>query len=416
MGRYTGKTCRLLTMLSMTASFFLVEIIVGYVTNSIALVADSFHMLSDVVSLIVGFAAVRISKWTTERNTYGWVRAEVLGALVNAVFLVALCFSILVEALKRLVEVEEIDDPKLMLIVGGVGLLVNIIGLVLFHDHGHSHGGGGGHSHGGHSHGKNKPKEEESLVKKEEAATANGNAVDCILQHTSHISNMSIVSIDIDSENAGPSSAQLNMRGVFLHVLGDALGSVVVVVSGLVIWFVEDDWKYYVDPAMSVVMVIIILCTTIPLLKESGYILLQAVPEYLRMEDIEEELKKIDGVTEVHEFHVWQLSGNKLIASVHVPMQVGNVREFEAIAIKMKKVFHKNGIHSCTIQPEFGEAKEDGVRPCQLECGPEQTCHTDTCCSQRKTKKKSDTSLKSLEAVQLSSITDETVSNSQGVV
>ena len=61
MGRYTGKTCRLLTMLSMTGSFFLVEIIVGYITNSIALVADSFHMLSDVVALIVGFASVRVS-------------------------------------------------------------------------------------------------------------------------------------------------------------------------------------------------------------------------------------------------------------------------------------------------------------------------------------------------------------------
>ena len=61
MARYPGKTCRLLTMLSMTASFFLVEIIVGYITNSIALVADSFHMLSDVVALIVGFASVRVS-------------------------------------------------------------------------------------------------------------------------------------------------------------------------------------------------------------------------------------------------------------------------------------------------------------------------------------------------------------------
>ncbi|XP_021367583.1 zinc transporter 1-like, partial [Mizuhopecten yessoensis] len=323
MGRYSGKTCRLLTMLSMTASFFLVEIIVGYVTNSIALVADSFHMLSDVVSLIVGFAAVRISKWTTEKNTYGWVRAEVLGALVNAVFLVALCFSILVEALKRLVEVEEIDDPKLMLIVGGLGLLINLIGLALFHDHG------------------------TELI-----------SLSYII-FSSMLPGIYSLIICIDHNFCihidGPSSAQLNMRGVFLHVLGDALGSVVVVVSGLVIWFVEDDWKYYVDPAMSVVMVIIILCTTVPLLKESGYILLQAVPDHIQLEEIENKLKKIEGVTEIHEFHVWQLSGNKLIASVHIPMQTVNVEEFDVIAVKVKKVFHTVGIHSCTIQPEFGE-------------------------------------------------------------
>lgn len=69
MGRYSGKTCRLLTMLALTGSFFLVEIIVGYITNSIALVADSFHMLSDVVALIVGFASVRVSAFSPIRNS-----------------------------------------------------------------------------------------------------------------------------------------------------------------------------------------------------------------------------------------------------------------------------------------------------------------------------------------------------------
>ncbi|XP_033752632.1 zinc transporter 1-like isoform X2 [Pecten maximus] len=443
MGRYSGKTCRLLTMMSMTASFFLVEIIVGYVTNSIALVADSFHMLSDVVSLIVGFAAVRISKWTTEKNTYGWVRAEVLGAMINAVFLVALCFSILVEALKRLVDVEQIDDPKLMLIVGGLGLLVNIIGLILFHEHGHSHGGGGhshggghGHSHGGghghshkeghghshkgghgHSHEINK-QEEESLMKKDGVSIANGDTIGPKMNHTCHISNMSILSIDIDTDHAGPSSAQLNMRGVFLHVLGDALGSVVVVVSGLVIWFVEDDWKYYVDPAMSIAMVIIILVTTIPLLKESGYILLQAVPDHIQMKEIEKKIKKIEGVTEIHEFHVWQLSGNKLIASIHIPMQTEDVEECDAIAMKVKNVFHRVGIHSCTIQPEFGEAEEGSNCPCRLQCGPDKACHPDTCCPQEKTNIKQDRNPKSTTVVQMSSLTEkaETEKTSRGEV
>lgn len=152
--RFCGKTGSVLSMLFMTSSFFLVEIIVGYATNSMALVADSFHMLSDIMSLVIGFFALRYSKRSqrTERNTFGWQRAEVLGALVNAVFLIALCFSILVESLKRIVETEEINNPVLVLIVGTVGLLVNVIGLILFHrhgGHGHSHGGGGhGHSHG----------------------------------------------------------------------------------------------------------------------------------------------------------------------------------------------------------------------------------------------------------------------------
>ncbi|KAI0242527.1 Zinc/cadmium resistance protein [Lamellibrachia satsuma] len=139
-------------MLALTGGFFLVEIIVGYMTNSLALVGDSYHMLSDVIALLVGYASVRISRWQSKKNTYGWVRAEVLGALVNAVFLIALCFTIFIEALQRLFHDEHIKDPKLMLIVGGLGLFINLIGLGLFSGHGHSHGGGGGHGHG-HSHG-----------------------------------------------------------------------------------------------------------------------------------------------------------------------------------------------------------------------------------------------------------------------
>ena len=138
-------------MMVLTSSFFLVEISVGYVTNSMALVADSFHMLSDVASLLVGFLALRYSTLgkRTHKYTFGYVRSEVLGALVNAVFLVALCFSIFVESMKRLVIAEAVDNPILVLIVGSVGLFVNIIGLFLFHQHGHSHGG---HSHESRSH------------------------------------------------------------------------------------------------------------------------------------------------------------------------------------------------------------------------------------------------------------------------
>ena len=86
----------------------------------------------------------RLSSRKCDTNTFGFARAEVVGALVNAVFLFALCFSITVQALKRFVKPEPINDPKMILIVGGVGLFINIIGLVIF---GHSHGGEEGHGH-----------------------------------------------------------------------------------------------------------------------------------------------------------------------------------------------------------------------------------------------------------------------------
>ena len=146
-----------ISMTFLLSSFFLTEIVVGYITNSMALIADSFHMLSDVASLIVGYLALRYASIEAPRDryTFGYVRAEVIGALVNAVFLVALCFSIFIEAMKRLFLVEGIEDPLLVFAVGAIGLIVNAFGVFLFHQqglqHGHSHGGHG-HSHGGHGH------------------------------------------------------------------------------------------------------------------------------------------------------------------------------------------------------------------------------------------------------------------------
>ena len=88
MGRYSGKKCRLVSMFGLTASFFVVEIVVGHVTNSMALIADSFHMLSDIAALVIAFISVRMAPKSWDKNTYGWARAEVLGkpqVLINSI-------------------------------------------------------------------------------------------------------------------------------------------------------------------------------------------------------------------------------------------------------------------------------------------------------------------------------------------
>jgi len=136
MGRYSGKTCRLILMLVITVVFFVAEIVAGYMGNSIALVSDSFNMLSDILSLCVGLTAARVSRRAgSGRFTYGMSRAEVVGALANAVFLAALCFSVSMESLKRLALPQAIDDPTLVLIVGSLGLAVNVLGLLVFQDY-----------------------------------------------------------------------------------------------------------------------------------------------------------------------------------------------------------------------------------------------------------------------------------------
>ncbi|XP_059484209.1 proton-coupled zinc antiporter SLC30A1 [Neocloeon triangulifer] len=366
MGKFTGKKCRLISMFWLTTFIFLVEIVVGYVTNSMALVADSFHMLSDVAALVIAFLSVKMSPKKWSKNTFGWARAEVLGALVNAVFLVALCFSITVEACKRFIESEEIHDPHLILIVGIIGLVVNVIGLFLFHEHGSAHG---------HSHGVGKTHTHLSQL-----APLEDNVDDSKMQvsnrrHSSHMHN---------------SSAHMNMRGVFLHVLADALGSVIVIISASVVAFTKWEYRYYMDPALSIVLVILILNSVWPLLQESALILLQTVPTHIQVDAIQKSLlEKVDGVLAVHEFHVWQLAGDRIIASAHIKCH--NLSEYMKIAEKVKEFFHNEGIHSTTIQPEFTEYPGDALmaasqtEACELDCPKtDKPCALSTCCGPSK--------------------------------
>ncbi|CAK9302560.1 unnamed protein product [Gordionus sp. m RMFG-2023] len=174
------------------------------------------------------------------------------------------------------------------------------------------------------------------------------------------------------------SAHHLNMRGVFLHVLGDALGSVVVIISALSIYYFKGDWRFYVDPLMSLLLVMIILATTLPLLRESALILLQTAPSHIRVEEIKHKLiKEIDGVLAVHEFHVWRLAGTQIIATAHIRCK--NPGEYMKIAGKVKEFFHKEGIHSTTIQPEFVEAVGEEEK-CLLLCNGALDCAPKTCC------------------------------------
>ena len=337
-------------MFGLTVSFFVVEIVVGYMTNSMALIADSFHMLSDIAALIIAFLSVKMVPRVWDKNTYGWARAEVLGALVNAVFLVALCFSISIESLKRFYEPEDIHDPVMILIVGSLGLIVNLFGLCLFHKHG---AGGHGHSHGSHGHSHGAHSHLAVLAK-------DGDVPKITAEYHSN---------NEPKKNSGTSGSQLNMHGVYLHVMGDALGSVVVIASALIMWQTEWEYKKYVDPALSLVMVCIMIRGVWPLLIESALILLQTVPTHINIDILKKKiLENIDGILAVHELHIWQLTGDKIIASAHI--RCLNLSEYMKVAEKIKVFFHNEGIHSTTIQPEFIDYQpaNGSSEDCLLKC------------------------------------------------
>ncbi|KXS11581.1 cation efflux protein [Gonapodya prolifera JEL478] len=381
-----SKTFRMLILLSLNVSFFVLELVFGLLTGSLALVADSFHMLSDVASQVVALVAIRLALKKGSSNvllSYGWQRVETVGAFVNATTLLALCFTIFLDALERFAKPNEIENPKLVLIVGCVGLAANLVGLlVVGHDHSHSHS----HDHGWSSHSHSSATVELSPVLAEEGPAH------------SHSKKSSSHSHDHDTSHSyshshghahDHSSGDLNMRGVFLHVLGDALGSVGVIISSLIIWLVPDEYrgKYYADPIASIVFTAIIVYTTVPLLMSSGHILLQGTPRGVDVDSLAAKLRKAPHVTTLHDLHIWHLRSSKLIASVHLVLSTPDPSAQRECVAYVKRVLHDAGVHSSTVQVEVLEKEEQGVQveknefDCLLPCGPGTgTKECETCC------------------------------------
>jgi len=183
---------------------------------------------------------------------------------------------------------------------------------------GHGHGQGHGHGHGGHSHG----------------------------------------------------SGSMNMRALVLHVMGDALGNVGVIATGLIIWLSSWSLKYYCDPVISLLITVIIFSSALPLVRSASFILLQGVPQTISLPDLHSSISDVKGVLAIHELHVWQLSESKIIASVHV--WVSRKVDYMTVAAIIRKVLHEHGVHSSTIQPEF-HADEENAHIDYFE-SPETSC------------------------------------------
>lgn len=174
-------------------------------------------------------------------------------------------------------------------------------------------------------------------------------------------------------------SGHMTMKGVFLHVLADALGSVIVIINAMVIWLTSWPWRFYIDPALTLGMIVVILGTAWPLLRDSSLILLQTVPTHIEVEAIQAKLlREVDGILGVHELHIWRLTGDRIIASAHILCR--NLSDYMLVAEKVKAFFHNEGIHSTTIQPEFVDNPSDCALDCVLDCPDSPNCAINTCC------------------------------------
>ncbi len=272
--------CRPLAIaLGITFLYFVVELVGGILTNSLALLSDAGHMLSDIAALSLSLFAFQISRRpATPQKTFGYHRLEIVAALVNGLVLWLIVGVIFHEAFQRFFTPPEVHSLG-MLIIATTGLAVNIAaGFILYRSH---------------------------------------------------------------HEN-------LNVHSAFLHVVGDALGSVGAIIAALIM--LSTGW-YLVDPLISFLIGGLILYTSWGLIKESAAILMQSVPRGISLDEVQNAMESITGVQKVHDLHVWAVTSGVFTLSAHAV--VNGDHDFHDVLSEMEKALsEKFDIRHTTIQLE----------------------------------------------------------------
>jgi len=351
--------------------FMVCEIIGGLIANSLAIMTDAAHLLSDLAGFLISiFALWLATRPATSRLSFGFHRAEILGALISVLLIWVLTGILVYEACWRLAHPEDVDG-KIMFIVATAGLVCNfVMGMILLQSgHGHSHGGLPGSDHG-HSHGplkQKKPKRsgDHSLLANEaddhDHAHGDGNhghshgsgssdeykGLDSEHGHSHNNASHGHSHGHDDEDDDHPEVENLNVKAAFIHVVGDAIQSFGVMIAAAFIWY-EPEWRI-ADPLCTFLFSILVLFTTTRLIKQSVAVLMEGVPEGLDPDEVEQALMDVPGVLAVHDLHIWSLSVGKPSLSVHLYCRDDAAH---VLAAANRMCAKKYNIHHSTIQVE----------------------------------------------------------------
>ncbi|KAM5348221.1 hypothetical protein ACJ41O_008045 [Fusarium nematophilum] len=259
-----------------------------------------------------------------------------LGAFFNGVFLLALGVSIMVQAVERFAD----------LTLGSVGLALNILVMSFLHEHDHEHGGQGHGHEEQHTHPAGQHQDVGETPTNNAARESEARLTSPSQPSSSHHEHKH-TAVALKSPGR-----DLGMLGVLIHVLGDAINNIGVIIGAVIIWRAEGEGRHYADPAVGVFIAIMIMFSAIPLVRNSGAILLQVAPGGISLEDVKHDIEKIPGIESVHELHIWRLDQRKSIASAHIVVDGRTVKSFTDKAKIIMECLHAYGIHSATLQPE----------------------------------------------------------------
>lgn len=269
--------------LGLTLLFAVIEVITGFVSNSLALISDAGHMVTDAAALGLALLAQLIAKRPpSRRHSFGFVRAEALAAFVNSLAMLALVAWISWEALQRLLHPEAVQGG-IVLVVAAIGAAINLL-----------------------------------------------------------------VAWFLSRDNQS-----INTRAALVNVMGDLLGSIAAIASGAIIYF--TGWVR-VDPILSLFVAALILRSTSGILRESYHFLMEGVPQQIDYLAVGADLKAIDGVLDVHDLHVWDMSPGHPALIGH--LEIASLARWPAVLADVRAMLReRHGIDHVTLQPEAAGGK-----------------------------------------------------------
>ena len=268
------------------------QVIGGLISGSLALISDAIHNLSDGVAVLLAYIADRLGhREKTAKHSFGYKRAEILAAFINALVLIAISFYLMIEAIDRFAN-PQVVDFKWMLGLGFLGLVANSFSVFLLHG---------------------------------------------------------------DHEN------NLNVKAAYLHLLGDALTSLAVIVGAVCIWAWGWTW---IDPLVTLLISIYLLVHTFKLLKESTEILMQFAPSSIDPDAVKQKLEEVTGVKQVYHIHIWRLTDHTIHFEAHVELNTDlQLSQTKSIDDEMNEVLHHDfNITHVTLQFEY--SCQDGGKGC----------------------------------------------------
>ena len=285
------KDRNLLISILLNSIITIAQIIGGFLSGSLALLSDALHNLTDVFSLIISYIASILSKKkATNTRTFGYKRAEIIAAFINASSLIVIAIYLVFEAINRFFNPQKIE-AELVIWLSILGILFNGLSVL--------------------------------LLKK-------------------------------DSAN------NINIRSAYIHLLTDMLASIAVLIGGLLMKFYQVFW---VDAALTVAIAVYLIIVGFSLLKESFNILMLFTPKEIRIEDVVQEVIKMDKINNIHHIHIWQLNESEIHLEAHIDFNDDlKFSEFNKILKLLESIlYEKFKINHFNIQPEYGTTDSKAI-------------------------------------------------------